>query len=906
MNCNHALDLMQRYLDGELQPHDQQMLLVHMRACDSCRLAHDQRQQLLNTAAAALQSQARAPADLAAAVSARIAGEPVPTRGLLSSIRRPTPRLRRAGLAIAAAAALALLAAALTTLRSLHSPASRPPSATQANQAHSGDLTRLANQPAIPSNEPEPKLAVGGQANRTEARIGDRRRSVALPQPASEKRPAQPLFAVIAAREPVADGAGKALQVGDRLSAGASVRTHAGGRVTLITRRGSEFTLDANSEIALASDGRSADLRAGRLYCRNRLGEFAAVTTPAGRIQLLGTTIDAAIRDKRTVAVTVVEGKIRLSNAHGEALVSAGKKAMLVAQLPPDAGTAVNVVAETAWYDGRRSVLSDFGDIAYSVGRGHLVTQVWVMKADGSDKRLLKSLLGWIGLSPGWLPGQQLLFAETMSLLWTQPDFAAHRAHTSAGHPIVEIRQWLLNAATGEDAVFKLPEGYRPLYSVISPDANWLAFNGSYQPSPENREKAEGGIWTYDLLTGEMRKVLNGWIKTWVAWSPDSRYLAATTGEGYGANYPLVIVNVQTGEVQSLNVQGAGPSFSPDGEKIAYCGEFQGAGSWYRGVLTTGSVQVLDLVPGSRPRRVSDNGAQEPRWSPDGTRIVYSVDQMKVIDADRGPVFPAYSVYVAQANGSAVKEIYRKEPTDEKGRLQAVAWAPSGDAVYLSTDQGILLVAADGSGVLQHLGGNETDSVMTPEQDAQMKAALTAIQEAVFQFAVGNVRAYEGKPRESKAAFTAAADLFASLPYEYPLAQFSLNDVLGYTDKAAELAARPADEILAKSCEERQSYLTTLLQQYAAGKGKFPQDLQAVESYSLENGWGINWISNHDTEWVKMMFRCPLGDLYPYSPPPDGEDPKVGDVLVICPNHPGNRVVWDERAAESLAWRRQR
>jgi hypothetical protein len=717
--------------------------------------------------------------------------------------------------------------------------------------------------------------------------------------------PLAPFLTVAAVRQPSSTNEG-GLKVGDRLSPGAVVRTGPSGRVTLVTKKGSEVTLNEKSELGIASR-QATRLISGEIFCRSRAGEIKQIATAGGTIELLGTALDAALQDGQGVAVTVIHGKVRLANAHGEVIVDAGRKSLLIASLPPGSGVPADIPATTAWYDGRGTVLSDFGDIAYTFRRSGMFTEIWTMKADGSGKRHVKSYLGY-GMAPGmWLPGEEWLLFNSDTLIWTAPNLNERRADSSAGHPIVEGRAWLVNAATGEDAPFALPAGYDPLYMAISPDTRLLAFPGRYQPDPKSQEGMEGGVFVFDLVTGGVKRVLEGWIKTAPAWVPDSRRLVASAGEGYGTNYPLVVVDVDSGEVTDLKVQGAGASFSPDGTKVAYCGDFKGSGSWFMGVPTSGSIWVLSLKPGGTPVRISPEGegALQPHWSPDGNRVAYRVNNYPERKAGEERTNPGYAVYVAQVDGSGVQEIYRKDPGPEKGFLQAASWSPSDNAIYLSTDQGVMLVAADGSGEVTNLGGNETDSVLTPEEQEATDAAILSVREGIFQYAVGQVRAFEGKPKESDAACSAAADIFASLPYDYPLVKFSLNDVLGYTDKASALASRGANEILDKSCQERQRYLSILLTQYAAAKNAFPPDLAALEKYSLESNWGINWISNQDTEWVKMVLRCPADGGYQYNPPATGKDPEIGDVLVTCPSHPANRLAWTERTAQDLQWRRQ-
>lgn len=203
----------------------------------------------------------------------------------------------------------------------------------------------------------------------------------------------------------------------------------------------------------------------------------------------------------------------------------------------------------------------------------------------------------------------------------------------------------------------------------------------------------------------------------------------------------------------------------------------------------SGSIFVLDLRAGGEPRRISPvgDGSVEPRWSPDGTRILY-----RVLDFERSGdgEHRSYRLMVANAHGSGGGEIYRGE-----GLPLAAEWDPSGDAVYavvMEFDSGghnqILAVAADGSGRVTDLGGNAQDSILPPAEKAQTEAALADLREAIRQYEVGKVCSSEGRAAEAKAAFRSSADIFASLVWKHPLAGFGTTDLAAYADAIESLA----------------------------------------------------------------------------------------------------------------------
>lgn len=692
-----------------------------------------------------------------------------------------------------------------------------------------------------------------------------------------------PLVAVISVGQPATDGTGRALSPGDRLAVGATIRTGLGGRITLVTRKGSEVHLDANSELHLASPS-VAELLRGRLYCSNRDKEIARIDTPAGHIRLLGTVVDTAIVGRAAAAVTVVEGKVRLSNRYGSALVGTGRRSVLVAFRAPQSGVSVNTYKETAWYHGRGDYQSDFGDIAYTVHRESLITEIWMMQADGSGRHRVRSFVGYADELGPWLPG-----ARWLSINLREDEFAG-------GHPIRGSRTVLLDAATGQSLPFDLPEGYDPMYKSFAPDPTLMAFCGSYRPPSGSSGDIEGGVWVFDRESNQITRVLQGWIKTPMAWAPDSRHLAVSSGEGYTNSHELLIVDAQTREVRDLGVQGAGASFSPDGSRIAYCGDFKDSRAWYRGVPASGSIFVLDFEPGSRPVRVSRRGdwAVEPRWSPDGTLVAY------IASDDR--------VCVARADGTGSAQIY----ACQDGRVRRVSWNPAGDALYVSVrdrlGESVLLVAVDGSAVKRLLSSAEEQTSLSRSARQQTDAASAAISKAGRLYDMGDALLIEADLAGRRQSYSAAADIFARLVWDYPLAGLGVDDVLSYADAASRESARPDAEVLRDSCRERIGRLSGAVIDSALAQHRFPSDLHAAlgRGSTMEGRLSLSPLLGDD-ELDRMLQTCPgTGEHgpvpYAYAPPASGSRPRIGDAMIVCPLHPDNSFVWRQSEVERLRW----
>jgi len=824
-----------------------------------------------------------------------------PAQAVAAMMRAGQTRRHWPAKGLVAAVAVVVVAALVVIPRPVHRPgvASAPRPATP----------RVAVGPAAPKARSESGARVAPVANRTQAG-GTASAALAAAKPVI----GTPLVAVVFARA-ATSGQGQALLAGERLPAGAVLRTAKGGRLDLVTRRGSELMLDAGSEVALARDGRSMALAQGRLYLANRSHEFAAVTAAAGRIELLGTTIDAAVRDQR-LAVTVVAGQVRLANAHGQALVSAGRKAILVADATPDGGQMVNVAAETAWYDGRGEVFSDSGEIAYLVARrpdepktaltgtqrDFLATEVWAMRTDGSGKHRVKSYTGSSCRDAGpWLPSGHVLVTPSF-LGWQHPDWVNHapwlfeggfgEGLSAAPDYFTSVPDWALDVATGQDAPFSLPTGYLVFQKEVSPDGRLVAFSGGYRQDPTDWQHGdtEAGTWVYNLVSGSVKKMLDSGSDPF-CWSPDSRSIAMSRGPQAGPEQPLVTVAVNSGKVRELGVWGIGPRFSPDGTKLVFVGGWGPDGNPASSKQPT-SAFVLDLTSGGEPLRITPPLPLtcQPQWSPDGTRVLY---WRRVLEPDR------YSLWVAQADGSGNREIYRA-----KGFLHAAEWSPTGDRVvtvatppyipgqpYYDEIRDIMSIPADGSGPAINLGGTAQDSVLPPAEQADMQAAVADLYAARQQFGTAKLLRFEGRETEARAAFRAAADGFASLVYNHPLARFGPQDLARYVDFATANAELPLAEAQHQACTLRQRVLSAFLARFAIAHRRFPKDFTELRTWLVQ-------VQHEQPEEIAPAFSCPVetnGQPTPYIYNDQAWQRllKWREVIVSCPQHPDLVIRWD-------------
>ena len=138
------------------------------------------------------------------------------------------------------------------------------------------------------------------------------------------------------------------------------------------------------------------------------------------------------------------------------------------------------------------------------------------------------------------------------------------------------------------------------------------------------------------------------------------------------------------------------PSWSPDGTRIAFTAEMEGALAI--AVVGANGQGFTPLTPG-------DVHSVDPAWSPDGTRIAFASDR----EGD-------FDIYVMNSDGTGALNLTRFEGDD-----RAPAWSPDGRTiVFQSNREGqidIYRMDADGSGVARLTSdpADDTDPSVSPD-----------------------------------------------------------------------------------------------------------------------------------------------------------------------------------------------
>jgi Tol biopolymer transport system component len=177
------------------------------------------------------------------------------------------------------------------------------------------------------------------------------------------------------------------------------------------------------------------------------------------------------------------------------------------------------------------------------------------------------------------------------------------------------------------------------------------------------------------------------------SWSPDGERIAyvRANGDGTGGNWRIQILDLRTGDVETLPAPPGGspssPVWSPDGSTIAFVDAIPGTdpGTY------AGTGIYLIAVSGDDLRLLTDQSGSNISWSADGREIAFerwvrntSGDPSEAEHSRRG----LWAVDVANGSLRRITGIDGSEPE----------WSPDGSLVAYSTADAIWVVNADGTG----------------------------------------------------------------------------------------------------------------------------------------------------------------------------------------------------------------
>ncbi|MEW5912987.1 MAG: Tol-Pal system beta propeller repeat protein TolB [Thermodesulfobacteriota bacterium] len=165
----------------------------------------------------------------------------------------------------------------------------------------------------------------------------------------------------------------------------------------------------------------------------------------------------------------------------------------------------------------------------------------------------------------------------------------------------------------------------------------------------------KNNIFLIDLAGKVLKQLTNGWgIEVDPSFSPDGQKMAFVSDRG--GSPQIYVLDMNNGGLRRLTFEhkySAAPAWSPRGDRIAYQAQVNGA------------FQVATIRPDGRDLRILTSGwagGENPTWSPDGRLIAYASRKTG-----------RYQIYVMTAAGEPITQL-----TNLPGDQTDPAWSPRG------------------------------------------------------------------------------------------------------------------------------------------------------------------------------------------------------------------------------------
>jgi WD40-like Beta Propeller Repeat len=270
--------------------------------------------------------------------------------------------------------------------------------------------------------------------------------------------------------------------------------------------------------------------------------------------------------------------------------------------------------------DEAPSVSADGQKIAYLASLPYNYDDVFVMNADGTDKRSVASTYAW-----DWYPaisrqGDRVVWVNDFDLYVAGTDGTGYRRLTN--------------------------DGGRASMPLFTPDGTLIVYH--LQPDGDPNSGIYEGLYVVDLQGGAPRRLTPNTLfgGASVTFPPGGEtILFKAYVDSAPRLYSVRLDGSEFREVATVPEMQAGFDLSPDGRLIT----FAGWGDLYVMDLGTGALQRLAL--GEAHRR-----SEEPRFSPDGRRIVFA--------AEVDPTTGDYDLFVVDVSGSNLTRLTEGPASD--------------------------------------------------------------------------------------------------------------------------------------------------------------------------------------------------------------------------------------------------
>jgi serine/threonine-protein kinase len=364
---------------------------------------------------------------------------------------------------------------------------------------------------------------------------------------------------------------------------------------------------------------------------------------------------------------------------------------------------------------------------------------ILVLPLAGGDSTVLAGTPA-LNMSPSWAPdGSGLYFVSSRDGardIWYQPLDRKHRArgpparlttglqaHTLSASAdgtrllytslVIQANIWRVRlpppgTVTTPAAAEQLTIESQAIEGLsVSRDGRWLAFDSDLSGRQE--------IYRVPTTGGAAERLTNHPADDFIpTWSPDGEWIAFYSfRSGTRDVFVMRADGSAVEQVTNLPTEEAAPDWSPDGRSLV----FHSTASGRHEVWTV--TRSADGSGWQPPRRLTDGGGANPRWSPTGELIAFR----------RG-----FSVAVVSAQGGEARIVVPEADPSREPVPHWVAWSPDGRTIYYKT------ISPDGTSTIHAVaaGGGRPRLVVTfPDPARQSPRTEFATDGSYLYFTLG-------------------------------------------------------------------------------------------------------------------------------------------------------------------------
>lgn len=178
------------------------------------------------------------------------------------------------------------------------------------------------------------------------------------------------------------------------------------------------------------------------------------------------------------------------------------------------------------------------------------------------------------------------------------------------------LEQIYLMNADGSGTEPLTPEGVKTIHPNWSPDSRSVVYCTDDDLQPPKKNTSE--IYSIELASRHITKLIAGGVNTYPAWSPDGKKLAFRRMLGEN-NSEVFIANGDGSDARNLTNDAAfdgWPAWSPDGTKIAFASNREKNYEIY--IMNPDGTAVQKVAS-------TEGRATDPQWAKDGRTIYFPI-----------------------------------------------------------------------------------------------------------------------------------------------------------------------------------------------------------------------------------------------------------------------------------------